>query len=69
MPRKRKFPSDATASERSAASVAAHKAAGGQILNIRLSADASAKLRVLIMREGWPATLTGVVHRLIDEAI
>ena len=68
MPRKRKFPSDATASARTAASIAAHKAAGGQILNIRLSADASAKLRVLMAREGWPTTLTGVVHRLIDEA-
>lgn len=67
MPPKRKYPSDATASARSAASVAAHKAAGGHILNIRLSADAYTKLRALMARDGWPETLTGVIHRLIDQ--
>ena len=68
MSRRRKFPSDATASERTAASIAAHKAAGGHMLNIRLSDEAKVQLRALTQCPGWPRSLTGAVHRLIADA-
>jgi len=65
MGRPRKFPEEATASDRVAASTAALVAAGGARKTFRLSPEARAALLQLMQEKDAPATETALIERLL----
>jgi hypothetical protein len=65
MGRPRKFPQEATASDRVAASTSALIAAGGVRKTFRLSPKAHAALQLLMQEKDAPSTETALIERLL----
>lgn len=65
MGRPRKFPEEATASDRVAASTAALVAAGGARKTFRLSPEAHRALLRLMQEKDAPPTETALIERLL----